>query len=383
MSAKRKTKQLIKEIEAARKSQVLVYVVGDRQSFPAQIAEDVVRPMYEHLLAFEKITPKRKKLDLFLYSIGGDVSVPWRIVSMCREFFPEFNLLIPYKAYSAATMIALGADEILMGKKAELSPIDSTLVRNDADNPIVPPQISVEDVLSYVSFIKERVEITNQEALAKLTSILSENLTPLALGSVNREHSHIRLVARKLLTSHKKEIDEERVSIIVESLTEKMYSHGHSIGRKEAKEVGLPVKEMEKDLEDMTWQLFEEYEKELSLREPFDLEILLADKEQHRLKDLPLAILESSERLHRREVQGFFKKNREMPNNLEINVNFNVESPAEIPHPEKKQQMEKALSEIRREIDRYLPELVQEEVIRQAPIINIGGRVFGDNWVEK
>jgi len=48
-------------------------------------------------------------------------------------------------------------------------------------------------------------------------------------------------VARKLLTSRKEKIEEDRISTIIDALTEKMYSHGHAIGRKEASELGLSV----------------------------------------------------------------------------------------------------------------------------------------------
>jgi len=64
--------------------------------------------MYKHILDLGEGMPQNKKIDLFLYSRGGDVSVPWRIVTMIREFCDEFCVLIPYKAHSAATMIALG-----------------------------------------------------------------------------------------------------------------------------------------------------------------------------------------------------------------------------------------------------------------------------------
>ena len=75
-------KNLINEIQEIRKSKVVVYFTGDRIPINASIAEDVVRQMYEHLLKIGI----QNKIDLFLYSRGGDVSVPWRIVSMIREF---------------------------------------------------------------------------------------------------------------------------------------------------------------------------------------------------------------------------------------------------------------------------------------------------------
>jgi ClpP class serine protease len=117
--------QLIRQIQENRKSKLITYITGDRQPVGAMIAEDAVRPLYDQLLAVGKI----ERIDLFLYSRGGDVSVPWRIVSMFREFCREFSVISPYKAHSAATLISLGADEIVMGKKSELSPIDPTLTK--------------------------------------------------------------------------------------------------------------------------------------------------------------------------------------------------------------------------------------------------------------
>jgi len=110
-------KDLIKQIQGKRGSRVIVYFTGDRPIGPitaSRMAEDAVRPLYEHLLSIGN----NKRIDLFIYSRGGDVSVPWRVVSMFREFSEEFSVIVPYKAQSAATLLSLGADKILMGKKA-------------------------------------------------------------------------------------------------------------------------------------------------------------------------------------------------------------------------------------------------------------------------
>lgn len=203
-------KELIEKIEQKRQSKVIVYFTGDRHPFGARIAEDAVRPLYDHLLNLE-FNGDNKRLDLFLYSRGGDVSVPWRIVSMVREFCDEFNVLIPYRAQSAATLLSMGADSIVMGKKAELGPIDPTLVKAAIGETAVPPQeIAVEDVNSFLSFVRERANINDQDAVANILTSLVEQIGPLTLGSVNRQHHHIRLVARKLLTSRQDKLDEEK-----------------------------------------------------------------------------------------------------------------------------------------------------------------------------
>lgn len=114
--------ELIKGIEDRRQSHLITYFLSDRIGAQAQIGEDAVRPLYDHLLAIEADSKRRNRIDMFLYSRGGGVEVPWRIVSAIREFCDEFAVLIPYKAHSAATMIALGADEIVMGKKGRIGP---------------------------------------------------------------------------------------------------------------------------------------------------------------------------------------------------------------------------------------------------------------------
>ncbi len=63
----RRRLELIQAIEERRASRVVTYVLSDRRGAQAQIAEDAVRPMYDHLRAMGKA----KRIDLFLYSTGG------------------------------------------------------------------------------------------------------------------------------------------------------------------------------------------------------------------------------------------------------------------------------------------------------------------------
>ena len=74
-------KALIHELETLRGSRVLAYVTGDRAPAPAQIGDDAVRPMYDHLRQIGHV----EKLDVFIYSRGGAIDVPWRIVTALRQ----------------------------------------------------------------------------------------------------------------------------------------------------------------------------------------------------------------------------------------------------------------------------------------------------------
>lgn len=386
MGNRKERLELILKIQEHRDSKVLVYFTGDRRPFPSQVAEDAVLPLYKHLLALKEAEPKMERIDLFLYTRGGDVSVPWRIVTMIREFCSDFSILIPYKAHSAGTMITLGADRIVMGKKAELSPIDPTLVRAVIGEATVPPpEISVEDVSSYISFMRERANITDQSALAQVVSQLASNLTPLTLGSVNRQYSHIRLVARKLLTSRKEKIEESRIGSVIEALTEKMYSHGHAIGRMEATELGLPVDRPDENLETLIWNLYQEYERLLQLAEPIDPEELLTreNKEEYTIDNIPIAIIETTPKVDVFELNAIFRRKRQVPPNPQINVNMNLGLPPGIDPTKLPQNFQQIVQQLMGQIAQAVPQIVQQEIIRQSPIVGIEGRTFGGKWREK
>ena len=375
--------KLIRDLEKERGSKVIVYFTGDRPPFGSRIAEDAVRYLYEHLVNSD-FDEERKVIDLFLYSRGGDVSVPWRIASMIREFCEDFNVLVPYKAQSAATLLSLGADNVIMGKKAELGPIDPTLVKATIGEGALPQQeISVEDVNSFLSFVKERANINDQSALAEVVGTLVNQISPLTLGSVNRQNSHIRLVARKLLTSRKEKMDEEKINSIIETLTEKIYSHGHGIGRKEAKDIGLPIIIPDDKTENLIWQLYLKYENFLKLPDPIYPEIELDRDENKILENLPVAVMESVKKIHIFKTNVNLKKDRKVPPSPQINLNVNLQLPPSIQPDQIPQQAQQILQQLMAQISQNITQLVQQEIVRQSPIVGIGGRVYGGKWYEE
>jgi hypothetical protein len=63
-------------------------------------------------------------LDLILHSPGGQAEAAERLVAYMRSKFDHIRVFVPLAAMSAATMWALAADEIVMGKHSQLGPID-------------------------------------------------------------------------------------------------------------------------------------------------------------------------------------------------------------------------------------------------------------------
>jgi len=69
-----------------------------------------------------------EQINVVLHSPGGDPTIVEKMVDMCRSHLSGehrmLRVIVPNLAKSAATLLALGADKILMGYCSELGPID-------------------------------------------------------------------------------------------------------------------------------------------------------------------------------------------------------------------------------------------------------------------
>ena len=306
--------QLVKQIEDARKSRVISYLTSDRQGpFNARIAPDIIPHVSRQLQKIGKV----KNIDLFLYSAGGDTMVPWRLVSMVREYCDKFSVLIPYKAHSAATMIALGADEIVMSDLSEISPIDPSTA--NVFNPADPTNaqnripISVEDVMAYFDLAKNKFGIKSDEELSRIFVKFVESnpqIHPLALGNVNRTHNLIRILAKRLLKSHKVQLKEDAVDKVVDYFTEKLYSHQYFVGRKEAREdLGVStVIDADSALSKLMTDLYEEYNKDLEFGKIWTPEMELGTNAMQNKKIYKIAYIESRDLSNHYDIEVEYRK---------------------------------------------------------------------------
>jgi len=278
----------LKNLEKACKSPVISYVTGDRHpAISGQIAEDAVRVIYEHLQALGS----QDRINLFLYTRGGDLMAPPRIVRLIREYAKEFYALVPYRAHSAGTSICLGADFIIMGKMGELSPVDPSTVgpfnpqavQGDPRNPQTKIPISVEDVRAYLFLSTEKANLTSEQQRIETFRALTSQVNPLALGNIQRVLDVIRFLTPELLDFQLKTPEEKiRITEITKVLTEK-YTHDNLISRDLAEKIGLKVTKPDGNLESAMWSLYEAYERDLELRKVFDPEEILGDQESRRI----------------------------------------------------------------------------------------------------
>lgn len=264
-------KEFIQGLEQARNSSVICYVTGDRANQQIQIGDDVLPVLAEHLGTIAKV----KQIDLLLYSRGGNTLTGFALANALREFAEQVCVLVPFRAHSCATLIALSADAIVAGPFAQLSPIDPSIttphnptMQEGGESKFLP--VSVEDVANFLELVKTEVGLKDEHSLSAALAHLCARVSPLALGSVYRAREQIGMLARKLLAIHMK--DEVRITKIVKALTRELLSHDYYIGRREAKELGLQVVDATPNEADLIWKIYEDVAQELKLSDPWNWE---------------------------------------------------------------------------------------------------------------
>lgn len=188
------------------------------------------------------------KLDLILHSPGGSGETAEAIVSYLRSKFSDIRVVVPQQAMSAATMIACGADSILMGKHSFLGPIDPQFVLNTPLGPRVAPAQAILD-----QFDKAVVECQDPDKLAAWLPMLSQYGPDLLVQCENQSALSQSLVeswlAAYMFGEHRDREAKAREIATWLSNHQNFRSHGRHISRPELEEKGLVIEHLEKNQE--------------------------------------------------------------------------------------------------------------------------------------
>jgi len=243
-----KSKVLIKEIEEKIGAHVIVFIC--HQSITHRVS-------YRLNKVFRRLPKDTEHICMIIDSGGGDIDAASKIVKLVRSCCKKYTALVPYYAKSAATLLALGADEIIMCRSGELGVTDQ-IVRDPVTGLYVPAS-SIREAINFIQGI--------EDPLIKLS--MAEKMPPLLIGAYNG--------ARKVSKQYLEEIFKEYKNRdeLIEVFTERYISHGYPLTREYCKDLGLPVIYPDDDLEDKVYTLYECY---------IDLLDELEDKEEDQKK---------------------------------------------------------------------------------------------------
>jgi hypothetical protein len=316
-------KALLSNIEEHFKAKALLYVTSDRQNLETQISGDVFDHFVNHLDRIGVVD----RIVLIIYSRGGDTLAAWSLINLIRQYCDYLVVLAPSRAHSAATLISLGANEIVMTKQATLGPIDPSV--NGPLNPQIPGRpnerapVSVEAINGFLELAHEQ-NINDSNEMMQMLLQLSQQVHPLVLGNVYRTRSQIQMLAKKLIINQVQ--DEEHIEKILSFLCSESGSHDYTINRREAKdELSLNVTKPNNEQYEIIKALYDDFSDELKLTSTFDLKVFIGEDQE---KDFSLrrGLIESTGYgSHVFMSEGKFVK-RQLPGQPEIidQINTNV-----------------------------------------------------------
>jgi ClpP class serine protease len=210
-----KRMQAIRSVEKAHGSRVITMIHRQekRSLFGMNVSRHIDLEDAQTIIAAIKETPPDRPIAIVLHTPGGLVLAAMQIARAVEAHPAKVTVYVPVYAMSGGTLIALAADEIVLGEFSMLGPID--------------PQIAG---LPAASIVRAR-HAKPVEHVFDLTLVLAD-VSEKALAQVKRG-------AVELLTPR---LDQATAEKLAEMLAGGHWTHDYALTAQEAAELGLPVK---------------------------------------------------------------------------------------------------------------------------------------------
>jgi len=240
-----KTQALLARIQKRVDGTFLVYWTSTSGS----VCDNDVMAMHEILEA----TGRRDHLTLLVKSDGGSGMASLRMIHLLRKYTKRLTIVAPLNCASAATMLALGADTIVMGPLSYLTAVDTSLEHDlsplDHTNNLVP--VSNDEVDRVIRLWKETVGRRGDSV--NPYQELYRYVHPLVIGALDRASSLSLMLCREILGHHMKDLRKaERIS---RRLNSSYPAHQYPITSREARRLGLNVHEIEPGMDGLLQDL--------------------------------------------------------------------------------------------------------------------------------
>lgn len=243
----RETQVILRQLEEKLNATILVYWTSPAGTI---CGSDV-----EALQEILRTIGPQKEVYLFIKSDGGSGLASLRLVNLIRHYFKSFKVLVPLDCASAATMIALGAEEIYMGPLAYLTAIDSSLTHKlsplDAYNNLV--SVSQDELMRVMNLWQEQTT----EKAPHPYDVLFQYIHPLVIGAVDRASSLSIKICSEIMSYHLE--DQELIESISHRLNSSYPSHSYPITFKEAKKIGLNIKPLPPEINSLLLEMHKLY----------------------------------------------------------------------------------------------------------------------------
>lgn len=229
---------LIKQLEAATGRTLLCFVGGDQAGIERGDTAGFV-DLLHNVQAGDEV-------DLLLHSVGGDVDAAEKLIRLVRAKVGEdafLRIIVPDFAKSAATLMALGADRLVMSNSSELGAIDPQFVLHDGGGNEI-----CYSVLVYLEAYEEHAKALRADRDDPVAQLMFDKFNPVLERKLRGIRDRTRTLAENLAKRRGRNF-----SLIVSNLMDikVLQSHGQMVSAEEAVQFGLDVEIM--PAEDSIW----------------------------------------------------------------------------------------------------------------------------------
>src|SRR5258706_1657529 len=240
-----KTQDLLGKIQKRVEGTFLTYWTSTSGS----VCDNDVLAMHDILEA----AGPQQKLTLLMKSDGGSGMASLRMIHLLRKYVKRLTVVAPLNCASAATMLALGADTILMGPLSYLTAVDTSLEHDlsplDHTNNLVP--VSNDEVDRVIRLWKETVA-RRGDGVSPYQE-LYKYLHPLVIGALDRASSLSLMLCREILGYHMK--DKAKADRISRQLNSSYPAHQYPITSREARRLGMDVFDLDPETDELLQDL--------------------------------------------------------------------------------------------------------------------------------
>lgn len=205
--------------------------------------------LYEQL----KTLKTQENLGLVIISGGGDPTAALRLASLVRDYCQRLTIFVPTICASAATMLALAGNKVVMTPIGYLTAIDVSLIHtlNPRDPTGNPTRVSVDQTQRIIKFLNDEGPAKTENNQEGTYRTLFKYLHPLALAELDRSSSLSEMIACRIMMLHSNTYGgEEKIRSIANKLVKNYPMHGYPILYKEATEIGIPVERANGEVSD-------------------------------------------------------------------------------------------------------------------------------------
>jgi ClpP class serine protease len=232
--------ELIKHINASEQTNLICYVGG----LETEIDRNDVIGFVEMLHNI----PENSPIDLLLNTGGGDVDACEKLVALihAKARDSEFRVIVTDLAKSAGTLMALGANKIIMSDASELGMIDPQFMMKDARGNEL-----FYSVTGYLEAYEEHSEVLRKNPQDQVALLMLDGFDARTVKKFQGIRDRVRTFAEDMLKRRgapSSTISHELMS------SSRWKTHGQPIGYADAKQIGLPIEYLPPD--DKRWSRY-------------------------------------------------------------------------------------------------------------------------------